>query len=43
MVRNIRERIGSLLPATVTSSELVADTWEPWSIILPGIWWTGDI
>lgn len=43
MVRNIRERIGSLLPATVTSSELVSDTWEPWSIILPGIWWTGDI
>ena len=26
MVRNIRERIGSLLPATVTSSELVSDT-----------------
>ena len=115
MLRNIRERIDSLLPATVTSSELVsdtvpvihagamglqiwgafvgqsageamwdemdpqdlavrlkafemnrllavdggqdwlhldftngwirvvADTWEPWSIILPGIWWTGDI
>ena len=115
MVRNIRERIDSLLPATVTSSELVSDTvpvihagamglqiwgafvgqsageamwdemdpqdlavrlkafemnrllavdggqdwlhldftngwirvvadmWEPWSIILPGIWWTGDI
>ena len=118
MVRNIRERIGSLLPATVTSSELVSDTvpvihagamglqiwgtfvgqsageamwdemdpqdlsvrlkafeknqlltveggpgwlhldftngwirvvantwepWEPWSIILPDIWWTDDI
>ena len=26
MVGNIRERIGSLLPATVTSSELVSDT-----------------
>ena len=118
MVRNIRERIDSLLPATVTSSELVSDTvpvihagamglqiwgafvgqsageamwdemdpqdlsvrlkafeknqlltaeggpgwlhldftngwirvvantwepWEPWSIILPDIWWTDDI
>ena len=118
MVRNIRERIGSLLPAAVTSSELVSDTvpvihagamglqiwgafvgqsageamwdemdpqdlsvrlkafeknqlltveggpgwlhldftngwirvvantwepWEPWSIILPDIWWTDDI
>ena len=118
MLRNIRERIGSLLPATVTSSELVSDTvpvihagamglqiwgafvgqsageamwdemdpqdlsvrlkafeknqlltveggpgwlhldftngwirvvantwepWEPWSIILPDIWWTDDI
>ena len=22
---------------------VVANTWEPWSIILPGIWWTDDI
>ena len=22
---------------------VVANTWEPWSIILPDIWWTDDI